>query len=168
MFIDVLVDEQHPTAVGQQTTQRVPERVEPARRYVREPRREEDDVEPGVRLPREHVGHLEADVARPHPGTGDPHRLGCRVDRRHRVGQFRQRFGPQAGAAGDLEHASGRTHLRDQSRDARTGRRDVAVRGRVVLARPATVVVDLIRQHLVGHPDIITHRAARGRYGMTT
>src|SRR5262249_515875 len=46
-FVDVLVDEQHSTILGQQTPQRLPELFEPAHRHMREPRREEDHVEPG-------------------------------------------------------------------------------------------------------------------------
>src|ERR1700723_2855339 len=62
-FVDVLVDEQHPSILGQQTPQQLPELVEPIRWYMREPRREEDHVEPGARGPREHVGDLEAAFA---------------------------------------------------------------------------------------------------------
>ena len=66
--------------------------------------------------------------------------------------QPRQRLRPQASPARDLQHASGWPHLRDQSRDTCTSRRDVAVRRCVVLARPATVVINLISQDLVSHP----------------
>ena len=45
-FIDVLVDEQHPAAPGLQSAQQLPEPLEPARRHMRQPRRE-DHIEPG-------------------------------------------------------------------------------------------------------------------------
>src|SRR5580693_7962123 len=79
-FIDVLVDEQHPSVLGQQAPQQLPELPEPARRHMREPRREEDHVEPGTRVPREHVGNLKADTCRPHAVTSDRHRLGRRIN----------------------------------------------------------------------------------------
>ena len=167
-FIDVLVDEQHPSVPGQQAPQQLPELPEPARRHMREPRREEDHVEPGTRVPREHVGNLEADTCRPHAVTSDRHRLGRRINSRHRVSPPRQRLRPQASPARDLQHASGRPHLRDQPRDTCTSRRNVAVRRRVVLARPATVVINLISQNLVGHPNIITRRCGRLRAAKRT
>jgi hypothetical protein len=134
---------------------------------MREPRREEDHIEPGARGPREHVGNLEADIRRPHPITSDLHHLGCRINRRHRVSQPRQRLRPQAGPARDLQHVSGWPHPRDQSRDTRTSRGNIAIRRRVVLTRPATVVINLISQNLIGHPDIITQRCDRSGWPET-
>ena len=109
-----------------------------------------------IAMPREHVGNLKADIRRPHPITSDLHRLGRRINRRHRVSQPRQLLRPQASPTRDLQHASGRPHLRDQSSDTRTSRGNIAVRRHVILARPATVVINLISQNIVGHPGIIT------------
>ena len=120
---------------------------------------------PGV--PREHVGNLEADIRRPHPITSDLHHLGCRINRRHRVSQPRQRLRPQASPARDLQHASGWPHPRDQSRDTRTSCGNIAISRRVVLTRPATVVINLISQNLIGHPDIITRRCDCSRWRET-
>src|SRR5215813_15186457 len=160
-FIDMLVDEQHPPLPGQQTPQRLPELFEPAHRHMREPRREEDHIEPGIRVPREHVGNLKADICRPHAVTSERHRLGRRINSRHRVSPPRQGLRPQASPARDLQHASGRPHLRDQPRDTRASRSNVAVGRHVVLAHPATVVINLISKNLVGHPNIVTQRCDR-------
>ena len=131
---------------------------------MREPRREEDHVEPGSQAPREHVSNLKADICRLHAVTSDRHHLGRRIDSRHRVSPHRQRLRPQASPTCNLQHASDRPHLRDQPRDMCTSRRNVVAVGRhVVLGRPATVVGNLISQHLVDHPSIITQRCDRLR-----
>src|SRR5258708_12528356 len=103
-FIDVLVDEQHPSVSGQQVPQQLPELPEPARRHMREPRREEDHVEPGTRVPREHVGNLEADIRRPHAVTSDRHRLGRRINTRHLVSPLPHPLSPQPTPAPTLPH----------------------------------------------------------------
>ncbi len=92
--------------------------------------------------------------------TGRPRQI--ELGSRHRVSPPRQRLRPQASPARDLQHAPGRAHLRGQPRDTRTSRRNVAVRRHVILARPATVVINLISQNLVGHPNIITQRCRPG------
>jgi hypothetical protein len=56
-----------------------------------------------------------------------------------------------------------RPHLRDQSRDTVTSCGNIAIGRRVVLTGPATVVINLISQNLIGHPDIITQRRNRSR-----
>ena len=107
-----------------------------------------------------------ADIRRSHAVTSDSDRLGRQINRRDRVGRLRQRLRPQAGPTCDLQHASSRSHLRNQACDAGASRRDIAIRRHVVLARPAAVVINLFSQNLVGHLDIITQhwleRSAQG------
>src|SRR5262249_57635706 len=103
-------------------------------------------------------GSQKANIARPPPTRSPPPRPGRPTNPRPGAAQPRQPLRPQASPTRDLQHGSGRPHLRDQSRDTHTSRGNIAVRRHVILARPATVVINLISQNLVGHPSIITQR----------
>ena len=99
------VDQEHATTRAQRPADLVPEGDEPALGHVREPEREEADVERRLRrCPLEQVGldvpnQLGADAL-----AVDSEHLGCRVDRGQPARAGDQPPCPEPGSAGQLEH----------------------------------------------------------------
>ena len=118
-FIDVLVDEQHPSVPGQQVPQQLPELPEPARRHMREPREKKitSNRVPGSQENTSATSKLTLagrTRSRAIATISGAASIAVTVS-----APPRQRLGPQASPARDLQHASGRISATSRAISAR-------------------------------------------------